>query len=106
MDDLYFWPRLDLRQMDEQSQGHFEAIARHYGTLLMNESTNLDWVCQFVDPKAAIDFIESSGLDSCGSSWLSRWKQFQISSLHLTYFTDKVDAALSGLDHLQVLEIG
>ncbi|KAH9139403.1 hypothetical protein AeRB84_016323 [Aphanomyces euteiches] len=105
MDDLYLWPRLDLRQMDEKSLGHFEAIARHYGTLLMNESTNLDWVCQFVDPKAAIDFIESSGLDSCGSSWLSRWKQFQISSLYLTYFTDKVDAALSGLDHLQVLEL-
>ncbi|CAK4822245.1 unnamed protein product, partial [Aphanomyces euteiches] len=65
--------------MDPASLEHLQGIARYYSKIIVDETTDVNWVRQHVHPLASIAWIRPTKILDAKS--LQAWKSFRITSL-------------------------
>ncbi|KAH9101945.1 hypothetical protein AeMF1_007677 [Aphanomyces euteiches] len=102
----FLWPRLRLTRitMDPASLEHLQGIARYYSKIIVDETTDVNWVRQHVHPLASIAWIRPT--KKLDAKSLQAWKSFRITSL------EKIDntprsclQAFPILERIQVVDI-
>ncbi|KAG9399932.1 hypothetical protein AC1031_011397 [Aphanomyces cochlioides] len=88
--------------MDPASLGHLEGIARYYSKVIVDETTDINWVRQHVHPLASIAWIRPT--EKLGSKSLQAWKSFRITSLEKVDITPRPCLqAFPTLERIQVV---
>ncbi|KAF0731396.1 hypothetical protein Ae201684P_007091 [Aphanomyces euteiches] len=99
----FLWPHLKLTRitMDPASCLHLETVAKYYSQVIVDETTDVEWIRQHIDPKTSLAWIRPTS--RFNPTNLKTWQPFRISSL------EKVDInpakflqECSSLEHVQV----